>query len=322
MRLRVGRENLPFLATVGVCAALYAAGCAGFERFGSWGVVLGFFDQYAYLGIVSVGMTFVILSGGINLSVGSMMALSTVLIGTLVMKLGVNPWLAIAAVLAAGTLLGLAMGGLIAVFDLPPFLITLGGMFFCRGVALLISRRAFAIDHPVYDSLAEFFVPIAGGEGLYLPAVAFLAVLLAGIFVARYTAFGRNAYAIGGSEASAVLMGLPVVRTKVLIYALGGLCSALGGVVYTVYTPSADALTGTGLELEAIAAVVVGGTLLTGGAGGVAGTLFGVLIFAIIRQMLAFQGTLGPGAARIAVGFLLMIFVFLQKVIQGKRSRS
>jgi simple sugar transport system permease protein len=141
-------------------------------------------------------------------------------------------------------------------------------------------------------------------------------VLIICVFVSLFTPFGRNVYALGGSESSAVLMGLPVGRTKIAIYAVGGFCSALGGIVYTIYTSSGNAIAATGLELDAIAAVVVGGTLLTGGVGYVAGTLLGLLIFGIIQTAIIFQGTLSSWWTRIAVGVLLLVFILLQKILQ------
>jgi simple sugar transport system permease protein len=151
--------------------------------------------------------------------------------------------------------------------------------------------------------------------GLPLTAMIFLVTLGAGIYLAHFTPFGRNVYALGGNEQSAVLMGLPVARTKVLVYALSGFCAALGGVVYSLYTVSGDPRAGIALELDAIAAVVIGGTLLTGGVGWVIGTLLGVLILGIIQTAINFEGTLNAGWTRVAVGLLLFAFIALQRLI-------
>jgi simple sugar transport system permease protein len=159
---------------------------------------------------------------------------------------------------------------------------------------------------------------LGSGLRLPLPAVIFLVVLAAGIFIARQTPFGRHVYALGGNEPSARLMGLPIGRTKIGVYALSGFCSALAGVVYTIYTSSGNAIAATSLELDAIAAVVVGGTLLSGGVGNVAGTLVGVLIFGIIQTAITFQGTLSSWWTKIAVGVLLLAFILLQRLIQRK----
>jgi simple sugar transport system permease protein len=272
------------------------------------------------IGVVAVGMTFVILSGGIDLSVGSVVALTGVLVGWAVQRHGVHPAVAIPAVLAGGALFGAAMGALIHFFRLPAFLVTLAGMFLARGLAFLISLESLALNHPWYARASEWAIPLGrlGGTrpvGLPLPAVVLLATLAVAIYLARLTSFGRNVYAVGGNEHSSLLMGLPVGRTKIAVYALSGFCAALGGVVYTVYTPSGDPRSAVALELDAIAAVVIGGTLLTGGVGSLVGTLLGVLILAIIQTAITFEGTLSSGWTRIAVGLLLFAFIALQRLV-------
>src|SRR5205823_2038323 len=157
-------------------------------------------------------------------------------------------------------------------FQLAPFLVTLAGLFFARGLAFVISLESISIDHPLYARLSGIALPLGPIE-VPLTAIAFLAVVVIAIYIAHFTRFGRNVYALGGSESSAALMGLPVARTKILVYTLCGFCAALAGVVHTIYIPSGNATAGTGLELDAIAVVVIGGTLLTGGIGYVAGTL-------------------------------------------------
>jgi len=146
-------------------------------------------------------------------------------------------------------------------------------------------------------------------------------VLLA-VYLAHFTRFGRNTYAIGGSESSAVLMGLPVARTKMLVYAFSGFCSALGGVVFTFYMLSGYGLHAVGLELDAIAAVVIGGTLLTGGSGYVIGTFFGVLIQGVIQTIITFEGTLSSWWTKMVIGLLLFLFILLQRVFTARSARG
>jgi len=146
--------------------------------------------------------------------------------------------------------------------------------------------------------------------------------VLAGLFVMRYTRFGRNVYAIGGNEQSAVLMGLPVNNTKIAIYALSGFCSALAGIVFTFYTLSGYALHGKGMELDAIATVVIGGTLLTGGVGNLLGTVLGVLVYGIIQVLIVFQGTLNSWWTRIVIGFLVFVFCLLQRIFETGKSAA
>ena len=315
------QRNIPFLATLSVCVLLYMAAGVKYEGFFSARVLLNFLSDNAVLGVAAIGLTFVILSGGIDLSVGSVVGLVSIVLAILVDGTGLPPTLAIALVLAGGTIFGAGMGTLIHYYALPAFLVTLGGMFFARGLGFMIKLESMPITklNAIVDGMT-----VSLGERYELPATAlvFLVLLALAIGVAHFTRFGRNVYAVGGSEPSAVLMGLPVARTKVGVYALSGFCSALAGVVYTFYTSSGNPTAGTGLELDAIAAVVVGGTLLSGGVGLVAGTLIGVLIFGMIQTIITFQGNINSWWTRIIIGLLLLAFILLQKVIQSKKLRT
>jgi simple sugar transport system permease protein len=317
MRIRLTENNIPLLATAVVCVSLFVAGGLRYEHFASAGNVAGILIDNAFLGVVAVGMTFVILSGGIDLSVGSVVALTGVAIGWAVERKGIHPAVAIPIALAFGASFGAGMGVLIHFFRLPAFLVTLAGMFLARGLGFVLSLESIGYTHPFWSRALEVNLPIVPGQNVVLPltAMLFLLTLVAGIFVAHFTSFGRNIYAIGGNEQSAVLMGLPVARTKMLVYALSGLCGALGGVVNSLYTQSGSPTAATELELMAIAAVVVGGTLLTGGVGYVVGTLLGVLILGIIQTALNFEGTLNAGWTRVAVGLLLFAFIALQRLV-------
>lgn len=311
-------KYVPLLATLFVCALLYLSAVVRYEYFLSWGVFINFFRENAALGIVAVGMTFVILSGGIDLSVGSILGCTGILIATLTQK-GWHPLSAVSVALALGVVLGFAMGCLIHFFNLAPFLVTLAGLFLARGIATSISLNSIGLTHDLFRGLSEVQLTIATGVSVPLAALMFAGVALVAALVALYTPFGRNVYAIGGDEQSAVLMGLPVGRTKIAIYTLSGFCAALAGVVYSVSIGSGNATDGVGLELDAIAAVVIGGTLLTGGVGSVAGTVAGVLILAIITSALNFEGNVSSWWARIIIGGLLLVFIVLQKLLtRGK----
>jgi simple sugar transport system permease protein len=317
MRFRLTENNIPLLATAVVCVSLFIAGGLRYEHFASAANIAGMLNDYAFLGVVAIGMTFVILSGGIDLSVGSVVALTGVLIGWAVEKHHVHPGLAVPGALACGALFGLGTGCLVHFFRLPPFLVTLAGMFLARGLAFVLSLESIGYEHPFFGNASGVAIPILPSQNVSLPltAIVFLVSLLAGIYLAHFTSFGRNVYALGGNEQSSLLMGLPVGRTKVLVYTLSGFCAALGGVVYSLYTISGDPRAVIGLELDAIAAVVIGGTLLTGGVGWVIGTLLGILILGIIQTALTFEGTLNAGWTRVAVGLLLFAFIALQRLI-------
>ena len=318
----MNRKLLPLLMTAGVLVALFVAASCMYEGFGSARVIANLFSDNAVLGVVAIGMTFVILSGGIDLSVGSVVACTTVVIATLVGRHHWHPLAAIAVALVLGTGFGWLQGWLIQRYELPAFLVTLGGMFLARGLAFVVSMESAGIRHGFYTAAQEFSLPLGGKAALSSAAMLFLALFLLGLFVAHLTVFGRNIYALGGSADSARLMGLPVARTRPAVYAVSGFCSALAGVGATLYTGSGNPAMGVGLELDAIAAVVIGGTLLTGGVGYLAGTLLGVLIFGTIQSALIFDGRLNSWWLRIAIGTLLLAFILLQRFLTRGRARG
>jgi simple sugar transport system permease protein len=192
-------------------------------------------------------------------------------------------------------------------------LVTLAGLFLCKGIALRISQESVQIDHPVFHALTSWSLSLPGKASLSLPAILFLITLLKLGIIAKQTRFGRTVYAIGGNEASARLMGLPVNQTLLLTYVLSGVCAAFGGVLFTLYTSSGNAIGGTGLELDAIAAVVIGGTLLSGGYGSVFGTLLGILTIGVVQTAITFEGTLSSWWTKIAIGALLLAFMLVQR---------
>src|SRR5262245_21785310 len=273
MRLRP--HHFPIVATAVVLAALFGTCSLLFRNFLSSRVIADLFTNNAHVGIIAVGLTFVILSGGIALSVGAVMACTTILVAALVQTHHMSPLLALALALAAGATFGGLLGGLIQIYQLPPFLVTLAGMFLARGLAFVVSPQSIEIKHGFYDAVVDFGLPVSATASLRVTSLTFLGIFFLGLITAHFTRFGRTVYAIGGNESSALLMGLPVARTKIAIYAISGLCAALAGIVFTFHTQSGNPTTGLGLELDAIAAVVIGGTLLTGGVGYMAGTLMG-----------------------------------------------
>jgi len=189
-------------------------------------------------------------------------------------------------------------------------------MFFARGLCYLVSIDSIAITDPVLAGWSQARLPV-GPMGEVSPGVVVAAVALAAaVWLAHGTPFGRTVYAIGGNERSALLMGLPVARTRIAVYAISGLCAALGGVLFGTYTLSGYGLHAQGLELDAIAATVIGGALLTGGVGYVAGTVTGVLMLGVIQTLIMFDGTLSSWWTRIAIGALLGLFCVLQRAIE------
>ena len=273
-----------------------------------------------YLMIAAVGATFVILAGGIDLSIGSVIGFSGMLLAELVEVHHVPIAFAAVVVLLVGTLGGVLMGSMIRYFGVQPFIATLTGLFLFRGLSLVLSKQAISVTDPTVGSLAQFHFPLPGDTFLSTGAVVAVVVALVAGFVLHLTPFGRRVYAIGGNEHSAMLMGLPVGRTKVSVYAVSGFCSSLAGLVFVLYIQSGDPLHGIGMELDAIAAVVIGGTLLTGGSGYVLGSVLGVLVLGLIKTMISDEGTLSSWWIKIFTGLLVLVFILMQRVI-GSRAR-
>lgn len=319
---RFNPKYLPLAATISLFIAMAAMGSVLYSGFFSAQVFLNLLVDNAFLIIVAVGMTFVILSGGIDLSVGSVVALTTMVSAALVEHHGWSPAAVIPLVLLMGTAFGAFMGFLIERFRLQPFIVTLAGMFLARGLCYLISVDSISITNEFYSEISQLRIPLWEDASLSVGAVIAVVVLLAAVFIAHCTPFGRAVYAVGGNEQSALLMGLPVRRTLVGVYTLSGFCSALAGVVFTFYMLSGYGLHATGMELDAIAAVVIGGTLLSGGVGYVAGTLFGVLMLGIIQTLISFDGTLSSWWTRIVVGVLLFVFCLLQRLLAKRAPTS
>ncbi|WP_438431802.1 galactofuranose ABC transporter, permease protein YjfF [Gorillibacterium sp. sgz500922] len=316
------RRFIPLLVTIGLFVLMIIAGSCRYAGFLSAQVFYNLLIDNAFLLIVAVGMTFVILTGGIDLSVGSMVALTTMISASLVQNHGWPPAVVIPLVLVIGTLFGLIMGAVIHYFEIQPFIVTLAGMFLARGLCYVISIQTITIDDSFYKTMALTKIRMPGGNFISISVLIAVAMVLVGVFLAHYSRFGRNTYAIGGSEQSAVLMGLPVAHTKMRVYAFSGFCSALGGVVFTFYMLSGYSLHAMGMELDAVAAVVIGGTLITGGVGFVAGTVFGVLIQGIIQTIISFEGTLSSWWTRIVIGILLLVFILMQRVLSAKAAQT
>ncbi|MBH0238330.1 galactofuranose ABC transporter, permease protein YjfF [Methylobrevis albus] len=305
-------RNLPLIATLVVFIVAYALCAMQFPAMLSLRVVANLLTDNAYLGVAAVGMTFVIISGGIDLSVGSVIAFTGVFLAV-VIRAGIDPITAFVLVLIITTLFGAVMGAMIHYLETPPFIVTLAGMFFARGACFLLTTDSIPIDHPTWDFITSLNYRLPGGGRLTLVAMIMLVVFLAGILVAHFTRFGTYVYGMGGNRQSAELMGVPVARTTVAIYALSSGLAGVAGIVFALYTSAGYSLAATGVELDTIAAVVIGGTLLTGGVGTIAGTFVGVLIQGLIQTYIIFDGTLSSWWTKIVIGGLLFAFILLQR---------
>ena len=320
------------LATIGIFLAIYIAGAImygdkGFTKLRTFAML---FVDNAYIGISAVGMTMVLITGGIDLSVAAVASLTGMFIAYGTTVLGLDPVLCMAFSIAVGILLGLGMGALVTYLKIPPFVATLTGMFLARGVCSLISRDSISINNELIDKLAGwkmYFMTLKNGEWVKIKPVAyinlnvvmFIVMILIGTYILQKTRFGRNVYAIGGNEQSARLMGLPVDRTKMMVYGFNGFCSALAGIAYALYVKSGWNLALQGGELDVISAAVIGGVLLSGGVGYMIGTFFGVLLKAVIPCLITFNGTLSSWWGKIITGLLVLLFVALQQIVmRGK----
>lgn len=314
------RKYISIAVTFGLLAFMFAAGSFRYTGFFSLQVLFNLLIDNAFLIITAVGMTFVIVSGGIDLSVGSVIALTTMICASLVEQHGWPPGVVIPLVLIMGALFGTLMGAIIHYFKIQPFIVTLAGMFLARGLCYMISINTITITNPFFANVAQSKLTLPGGSFISINVIIALIVVITAIYIAHYTSTGRNVYAIGGSEQSALLMGLPVARTKIFVYAFSGFCSSLAGVVFTFYMLSGYGLHAMGLELDTIAAVVIGGTLLTGGVGYVFGTFIGVLIQGVIQTIISFEGTLSSWWTKIVIGLLLFIFILFQRLLSERRT--
>jgi ribose/xylose/arabinose/galactoside ABC-type transport system permease subunit len=268
-------------------------------------------------------MTLVILTGGIDLSVGGVIAMVSAASAAM-LRSGSSPYFVIPLMILLGIALGALMGWIIQVLKVQPFIATLMGLFFARGMAYIITIASITIKDPLYKKLAltPIHIPFIEKAYVYPTTLVGPIMLLVAIYLLFFTRFGRTIYAIGSNEQSAILMGLPVPRTKILVYAFSGLCSALGGIVFSMSLLAGYGQFATGMELDSIAAVVIGGTALTGGVGNVIGTLFGVMIHGTIVSVLQFNGTLSSWWTRIGVGILTLVAIGIQSIFYIRQKHS
>lgn len=309
-----------FFVTVLLFLALYGVGMAMYKGFMRPQVFFNLFIDNAALIIVTVGITFTLIIAGIDLSVGAVLALVCMVLAWLLENTGMPLPVAVLLVLFMGTAFGALQGFIITKFDLQPFIITLAGMFFCRGLTAVISRDTIIITNPTWVAIASYRIDLGIGF-LSVGAIVALLTIVVSAALLGFTRFGRTLFAIGGSESSAALMGLPVFRSKVLVYTVAGFCSSLGGLAYSLTMLTGYNLHGLGMEMDAIASSVIGGTLLTGGVGFIPGALVGVLIQGVILTFISFQGTLSAWWTKIVVGALLCVFIIMQAFITEQKGK-
>ncbi|MEV1178516.1 ABC transporter permease [Nonomuraea sp. NPDC049784] len=293
-----------------VLGLLVIVGSLAFDSFATPENAASVVVSSSFLAIIAIGMTFVIISGGIDLSVGSLFALGGVLAAY-----GSQYGLIVAVLLplAVCGVVGLLQGLVIARTGMAPFIVTLAGLLGVRGLMLAISNEG-ATTYLVKD---RAFATLGQGEmlGLSYPVYITIVLALLAMVLLQRTGFGQNVYAIGGNEQAAALMGVPVARTKVYVYVMSALLAGLAGALNAARLSSGVTILGIGLELDVIAAVVIGGTLLTGGAGGITGTVAGVLLLGVIQSLINQVGSLTSAFQQVVSGLFLALVVVAQRLL-------
>ena len=335
---KMNSNTLLLVITVVLFAVMYAAGCVVYasKGFTHAQTFLNILNNNAGLVCVACGMTCVMLTGGIDISVGSLIALDCMLLawGT---GQGISAAVMCALVIVLGIVFGLVQGFCVGYLNIQPFIVTMAGMFFARGMTAVVSTNQLSITQ---DTSALFygwanakiqlpaFLGYVNSKGkLQIPyirvsVVIALVVLILIFLILRYTRFGRSLYAVGGSEQSAAMMGLDVKKAKMKAYVLSSFLCSIGGICYCLNTMSGSVSQATGLEMDAIASCVIGGTLLTGGVGNVFGSFFGVLINGTISSLVKTNGKLASSWPNILTAVLLCFFIVLQSVFAHLKEKN
>ena len=316
-------DALPTAASVVIFIGMIIFGEVAYGHIVQASTLSNLLINNAHLVILAVALTFVILTGGIDLSVGAIIAFSSVA-GVMLINAGWNPWLVVVLMILIGSAFGLIAGVLVQFFGVQPFIATLAMRVVGRGLASILSTVPERLpDDSAFRSLGTQWKVIDGpkvNDLIITPGVLIaVAVVLLAFWMLHRTRMGRTVYAIGGSEQSAALMGLPVTATKVWVYVISGSLSGLAAVVYTARLGSAQNITGIGWELDAIAAAVIGGTLLLGGAGFVLGSVIGALVLGLMNVLITRDCSIPTEATTIITGGILLVFVLLQRAVLAKQ---
>ncbi len=292
--------------------------------------VFDMLNDNASLIIVSCGLTIVMIGGGIDISVGAVTSL-VVMSCVLYLNGGGNIFVAALLALGIGLAFGLVHGYLISYLEIQPFIVTLAGMFFARGMTTILSVNPQKVSHEGFQSLRDVKIEISwlgytAKNGNLVPARMELGVVIAfvcliAVFILlKYLRLGRSFYAMGGNQQSALMLGINVKRTRFLSYVLSGCLSGISGFVFMMHTGAGNATNAAGMEMNAIAAAIIGGTLLTGGVGNVIGTFFGVMTLTTIKKIVVSSGLNDPWWQNITTGGMLCFFILLQSVVLSRRN--
>ena len=316
-----------FTGMYGLAMLIWGGGFMNPQQF------IDIFNNNGWLIIISCGLTVVMIAAGIDISVGGVVALVTMACVVYLDSDGGNIFGSIILALGIGLAFGFVQGFLISYLEIQPFIVTLAGMFFSKGMITIVSPTPHTAVNEAFVALKGLRIELPGigsyGRlGNFIPAkiepgviVALLAVL-AVFFILKWTKFGRNLYAVGGNKQSALMLGINVNRTKFFSYLLCGLLSGIAGYVYLLHTGAGNASNATFAEMRAIASSIIGGTLLTGGVGNVIGTLFGTLTLVTINLIVVASGLTKPWWQSITTGAMLCFFILLQSVVLARRGKG
>ncbi len=330
IKKRKGMSNagILLLVTISLYVLLYVLSMFLFKEsnFAKFSVFFNMFNNKAYLLMLALGLTVVIITGGIDISVGRVTGLVSMAIAVMLMGNGVSAIWTIPLALGIGLAFGIVQGFLVSYMEIQPFIVTLTGLFFAQGMISVLNTGSVAIKDPTFLSWssAKVYIPFlynlrnnGSHDVAYLTPAAIVAivVLIVVIVVMKKTRFGRSLYAIGGNPQSALLMGINVKRTRFLAYVLSGLLAGIGGLLYTLFAPQGNPGNGYGYEIDAISSSVIGGAMLTGGMGLPIGTLFGVLFNALIERVVPLLGIVDASWPRVITSAFLFAFIVIQSIL-------
>lgn len=337
-KLKISGNNILLLITVILFVVMYAAGCIVYadKGFTHLQTFLNILINNAGLICIAAGMTCVMLIGGIDISVGSVVAMDCMFLAVGIEHWGMGSPVLMLLVLAIGIVFGIVQGFCIAYLDIQPFIVTMAGMFFARGMtAVICTDQVSIVSDKLFVALSSTKLNIPFHIGAYenkkgilqipyirVTVLVALLVVLVIFLMLKYTKFGRSIYAVGGNSQSATLMGLDVRKTKMRTYVLASFLASIGGICYCLNTMCGTTTQASGLEMDAISSAVIGGTLLTGGVGNVAGSLVGVLINGTISTLVKSHGKLVSSWANIVTAILLCFFIVLQAVLANIKERK
>ncbi len=289
-------------------------------------------NDNASLIIVSCGLTIVMIGGGIDISVGAVTSL-VVMSCVLYLNKGGNIFVSVLLALGIGLAFGAVHGFLVSYLEIQPFIVTLAGMFFARGMTTILSIDPQKVSHEGFKNLQNIKIEIdwlgyTAKNGNHIPArmelgvVVALICVIAVFIILKYSRTGRGFYAMGGNQTSSLMLGINVKRTRFISYLLSGLLSGISGYVFMMHTGAGNATNAAGMEMNAIASSIIGGTLLTGGVGNVIGTFFGTLTLTTIKKIVVSSGLNDPWWQSITTGGMLCFFILLQSVVLRRREKN